>query len=233
MSSASFVYHWSDDDQAPDSAYQERHLAWVRERLGVDPTRRLEYFKYRDTEQLERITGHHLGTGFAEVGTYRFHTIWPKDNHEYVHALVIAEVGLSPAFFNEGIAVAHHGASISGDFDGEPLWNGGPVGERVQALNAAGNLPALDDLLESADFAEIDGDITYPVVGSFVRYLLDESGPDPLLALIASCPWDASAATVRARFAEAYGESIDAAWSRWLGSLDGPASAVERYPTIR
>jgi hypothetical protein len=219
MRSANFVYHWSPGDEAPDSIYQERHLAWLTSELGVRPTRRFEYFKYRDVEQLRRITGHTQGTGFAEEGNYRFHTIWPKDNHEYVHALILAEVGTPPALFDEGIAVAHHGASISGAFDGDPLWNGEPVRMRVRAIRDGHELPSLDALLPNLDFQKVDPNVAYPVAGSFVRHLIDETGPVPLLSLIADCPRNASAATIRARFRDAYGEEIDTAWGRWLDWL--------------
>lgn len=219
MTSASFVYHWSPGDEPPDSAYEERHLAWVVAELGVRPTRRFEYFKYRDVDQLRKITGHTQGTGFAEEGNYRFHTIWPKDNHEYVHALILAEVGTPPALFNEGLAVAHHGSSISGPFDGDPLWNGEPVRKRVRAIRDAHQLPTLDALLPNLDFQKVDGNVSYPVAGSFVRRLIDESGPEPLLSLIARCPRDASATTIRTRFQEAYGEEIETAWARWLAWL--------------
>jgi hypothetical protein len=34
MTSSNFVYHRSSGDQAPDTAYQERHLAWVEASNG-------------------------------------------------------------------------------------------------------------------------------------------------------------------------------------------------------
>lgn len=217
--SANFVYHWGPDDQAPDSVYQERHLEWVRTTLGVVPTQRFQYFKYRDVQQLRALTGHADGTGFAERGNYRFHTVWPQDNHEYVHALIGAEVGTPPALFNEGIAVAHHGASFSGSFDGDPLWNGAPARAQVRAARDAGALPPLDALLENLDFQRVDSDVGYPAAGSFVRYLIDTRGPVPLLSFIARCPREANAAAVRTLFHEAYGEAIDDAWARWLAWL--------------
>lgn len=217
--SAHFVYHWSPGDEPPDSAYQERHLAWLTAGLGVEPSGPLEYFKYRDSEQLAELTGHTRGTGFAEDGGYRFHTIWAKDNHEYVHALITAEVGTPPALFNEGVAVAHHGASFSGELDGDPLWNGLPVRGQVRSLRDAGGVPSLNALLENGAFHGVDAGVSYPVAGSFVRYLIDVYGPDRLVSLLASCPRDASASTVRATVLEAYDMEIDTLWAEWLAWL--------------
>lgn len=218
-SSANFVYHWSPGDVEPDSAYQERHLDWLVSRLGIAPSEPLEYFKYRDTRQLAELTGHTQGTGFAEDGNYRFHTIWPKDNHEYVHALIIAQVGTAPGLFNEGVAVAHHGASISGPLDGDPLWNGSPVREQVRLLRDAGSIPQLDALIENDSFQQLNPGLSYPVAGSFVRYLIDVHGSAPLIGLIARCPRNAQASRVRAVFLEEFGEELDTLWSRWLAWL--------------
>jgi hypothetical protein len=214
--SANFVYRWSPGDEPPDTVYQERHLAWVSAELGVEPTHPLEYHKYRDADHLRSLTGHTAGTGFAEEGSYRFHTVWPKDNHEYVHVLILTEVGGPPALFGEGIAVAHHGASISGDFDGDPLWNGSPVRPQVRAMRDAGTLPALDAFIENLDFQSLDIDTGYPAAGSFVRHLLDMHGAVPLLSFVSRCPRDADASTVRSLFLEAYGRALDDAWAAWL-----------------
>ena len=148
-----------------------------------------------------------------------FHTIWPRDNHEYVHSLVTSLVGISPALFDEGIAVAHHGASLSGSFEGDPLWNGGSAHARVRSLRATMQLPALNAIIENEAFEREDPNVTYPVAGSFVRYLIDQAGTTPLLTFIARCPRDASASQVRAHFRDAFGDDLDAWWARWLAWL--------------
>lgn len=213
-----FLYFWSPGQTPPDTAYQERHFRWVSEGLGITPAAPLEYYMYRDKAHLKRMTGHDRGTGFAE-GNRRFHVIGSPDNHEYVHALVMSEVGEPPGLFNEGIAVAHHGASFVGDFEGDPLWNGTSARGQVRDIRTRGELPALDDLLENNDFWSHDTNVTYPVAGLFVRYLLDEAGPEPLLSFVRRCPSNASASTTRTRFREAYGEEIAVWWERWLAAL--------------
>lgn len=219
--SAHFRYRWSSGDLMPDSTYQERHLAWVSAQLGLTPAEPLEYHKYRDREHLVRVTGHTDGTGFAETGTYRFHTIWRTDNHEYIHALVTSLVGTPPGLFNEGVAVAYHGASLSGSFEGDPLWNGGSVHAAVRSIRAAARLPDIDDILENGAFARANPEISYPVAGSFVRYLIDQAGVVPFLTLVTRCPRDAPSTRIRDQFTGVYGADIDSWWTHWLEWLGG------------
>ena len=44
---------------------------------------------------MQALTGRSTN-GFAEPGTTRFHTIWPTDNHEVVHTIVILHLGFPP-----------------------------------------------------------------------------------------------------------------------------------------
>lgn len=187
--------------------------------LEVEPSQPLEYLKYRDQQQLTELTGHTQGTGFAEPGTYRFHTIWPKDNHEYIHVIIAAEIGTPPALLNEGVAVAHHGASLTGPLDGDPLWNCSPVRPQVRSMRDSGRVPPLDLLLENLAFQQIDDAVSYPVAGSFVRYLIDEDGPKKLLTLLSRSPRDASGSSLRTIFRDVYGVDIDAVWAEWLAWL--------------
>ncbi len=233
LESAHFVYLHAIGDGV-DTVFQERHFAWATRKLELVPDGKLVYHKYRDRAHLERLTGHRTN-GFAEPRTYRFHTIWPLDNHEYVHALFTTLVGEPPALFNEGVAVAHHGASVEGEFDGEPLWNGESVHDLARRFRAQGTLPGLSDLVSSRRFRELDDRITYPVAGSFVRFLIDEGGIDAFKHFAAGTDADGDAATVEADFRKAYGESLPAWWERWRAFLDSPSStaAARSSPLVR
>ena len=120
VESAHYVYLHAAGD-AVDPLWQERYYDWLIGQLGVDPGQKLEYRKYRDRAHLRALTGRNTN-GFAEPGTIRFHTIWPIDNHEGVHTIVILRLGHPPALFNEGIAVAHQAILVSDVF--EVRWNG-------------------------------------------------------------------------------------------------------------
>ena len=106
-----------------DTDWQESYYAWIEAEFELASDQRLEYFKYRDRAHLAALTGRDAN-GFAEPGTVRFHTIWPRGNHEGVHTLVVLHLGHPPALFNEGVAVAHHMAPGAGD----PVARWGGVG---------------------------------------------------------------------------------------------------------
>lgn len=218
IESAHFIYLMAPGD-AVDTVQQERHYTWAIQKLGLTPTAKIEFRKYRDQKHMDRVTGHDMGSGFAEPGTYRFHTIWPWDNHEYIHAVFTTLVGLPPSFFNEGVAVAHHGASISGTFDGDPLWNGSSAHDQARAMYVAGILPGLDALIVTTSFWKLDQQKTYAIAGSFVRFLIDEAGMDSFRAFAARSGEGDSASRIRSDFDAVYGESLEAWWTRWLNFL--------------
>jgi hypothetical protein len=204
---------------AADSTWMEGYWDWVTARLGVAPGQKLELRKYRDRAHLARVTGRSTN-GFAEPGTNRFHTIWPRDNHEIVHVLVILEIGHPPALFNEGIAVAHQALPASGILYAQ--WNGRNVHAIAAEHLAANRIPDVAALLESPDFFRLDEGFAYPLAGSFVRFLIDRYGMAPLRAYFGGSTFDDGAAKSRALFAAAYGVTLDAAWAEWRAFLAAP-----------
>jgi hypothetical protein len=215
--SAHFTYHRAAGD-AIDTTWQEAYYAWVVPALGVQPTARLDYSKYRDRAHLEAVTGK-VTNGFAEPGTMRFHTIWPIDNHEGVHALVTAYIGHPPALFNEGVAVAHQTDPLRGQLD--PRWNGTDIDVLARQYLLAGKVPALSRLLESTDFFDFDTNVTYPVAGSLVRYLLSRFGIARFKGFIAKVEFSDRASRLVSIFGQEYGVALDAVWSdfqAWLRS---------------
>ena len=218
VDSEHFVYLASAGDAA-DSVWMEGYYDWVTAQLGVDPGQKLEYRKYRDRAHLQRVTGR-ATNGYAEPGTNRFHTIWPQDNHEVVHVLAILEIGHPPALFNEGIAVAHQAIPAAGVFHAQ--WNGRNVHAIAAEHLAANRIPAVAELLESPAFFSCDEEFTYPVAGSFVRFLIDRYGMAPLRAYFAGATFNDGAARSRSLFQAAYGTSLDAAWAEWRSFLATP-----------
>ena len=221
--SAHYVYLHSAGD-AVDAVSQERYHEWLLGQLGIDPASKLEYRKYRDRAHLRRMTGRNTN-GFAEPGTLRFHSIWPYDNHESVHALVVVHMGHPPALFNEGMAVAHQAISLATGF--EVRWNGRALDAIAAEHLLAGRLPALEAVLESPRFFDFDENLMYPVAGSFVRYLISRHGWTPLKQYIATSAFSHSASQTRAAFAAAYGLSVDDAWAAWRLTLGGSSVSLE------
>lgn len=217
---AHYVFYGAPDDSV-DSVWQEQFHEWVIGALQVESTPRLEYNKYRDAAHLKALTGHDSGTGFAESDSVRFHTIWPRDNHEVVHTIVMLRIGHPPPLFNEGVAVAHQTFPDRGRFT--PTWNGTDLHLLARGYHQSGRVPALSALLRGSDFFGHDSNITYPCAGSFVRYLIDTYGLAVFKAYVASARFEDSPATTAARVNAAYGRSIDDLWNEWRGWLVGTA----------
>ena len=213
--SAHYVYLSSEGD-AVDATWQETYHAWLLNELDVDPGQPLEYRKYRDRAHLRRVTGR-TTNGFAEPGTVRFHTIWPRDNHEVVHTVVILTLGHPPALFNEGIAVAHSTDPSGGVL--APRWNGRDLDVIAKEQLLAGRIPVLDRVLESPGFFGAGEELMYPLAGSFVRYLIDHHGLPAMKMYLHGSAFGDSAARTRTAFLAAYGITLDAAWSAWQESI--------------
>lgn len=213
--SAHFIYLHATGD-AVDPVMQEQYHDWLVAELDIDPDGKLEYRKYRDRAHMRAVTGRNTN-GFAEPGTIRFHTIWPFDNHESVHTLVTLHLGHPPALFNEGIAVAHQALPVGDDF--LLRWNGRHPDDIAAEQLRAGQLPALDQILESPRFFDFGESLMYPVAGSFVHYLIAQHGLAPLKAYFGNSAFNHSSAQTRAAFLAAYGISVDQAWAGWRASL--------------
>jgi hypothetical protein len=209
--SAHYVVHSARGDGV-NTAWQDAYYEWLIGALQLQTSPRLDYYKYLDRAHLYALTGRNTN-GFAEPGTTRFHTIWPTDNHEGVHTIVILQIGHPPALFNEGIAVAHQTDPVRGILT--PQWNGTDVRVLARQHDAAGRLPPLASLLRSSDFATFDPEVTYPCAGSFVRYLIDTYGLAPLKAYFASATFDDAATATESRFLAAYGRSLASVWDEW------------------
>lgn len=195
---------------------QEAYYLWLFDRLGVEPVAPLVFMKYRSRAHMKRLTGSSVN-GWAEPGTRRFHTIWPFDNHESVHAVVASEWNVGPALMNEGFAVAHQMAPHAGIL--EPVWSGTPIDTIAARALRQGTLPPLGGLLESRDFRKYDDGLSYPVAGSFVRSVLQRHGYRAAEAFFRNSDYEDSGARLRAVFRDAFDEEIEDAWSAWLTSL--------------
>ena len=208
---AHYVIHAAPGDTG-DTTWQEAYYEWLLPALQLQPSPRLDYHKYRDRAHLAALTGRNTN-GFAEPRTTRFHTIWPIDDHEGVHTLVILQIGHPPGLFNEGVAVAHQTDPVRGLL--RPRWNGTDLDTLARMYDASGQLPPLSSLLSSTDFFRFDTNITYPCAGSFVRYLIDTHGLGPFKTYLASATFDDAAGVTETRFQTAYGRTLASVWEEW------------------
>ena len=204
--SVHYTIHSAPGDTV-DTARQDAYYEWFQTALQLQPSPRLDYYS-ADRGHLKALTGRDTN-GFADAGTTRFHTIWPTDNHEGVHTVVILQIGHPPPLFTEGIAVAHQTNPPQGIL--RPRWNGIDLHERARRYDAAGRLPRCGRSTREAGTSSIfDVNVTYPCAGSFVLYLIDSQGLAPLKRYSASATSDDAASTTESRFLAAYGRPLTA-----------------------
>lgn len=200
---------------------QEAFNAWALQRLAVRPPGPVEYRKYFNRAAMGRYTGNSNTNGFAEPELWRFHTIWPFDNHEVVH-VYSAIIGRPSDFFNEGIAVSLQTDPARNDFVAR--FNGQPVHDACRGYLASGTLPLpLSRYATTTGFRGItDAVLSYRMAGSFVLFLTDRFGMTGLQSFARASTRDDSLPTIRARMEAAFGVSLEQAELEWLTALRQP-----------
>ena len=212
-----YVFHAAAGD-AVNAAWQETYHQWALGRLGVQPSRKIGYYKYRSQQDMGEHTGRYNTNGYADVARFEIHTLWPTDNHEVVH-LLTSLVGDSTALFSEGIAVAFQTDPANGRFDS--VFNGEEVHHAARRYLESGQLVLpLDRIVDSAGFRAVtDSVLSYREAGSFVRFLIDRYGLDAVLTLFRGGAYSDTAQTVKTRFQAAFGVALDEAEAAWLAML--------------
>jgi hypothetical protein len=211
------IYHEAGD--TVDEQWQESFNAWALAQLGVAPPQKVEYRKYFSREAMGRYTGNANTNGYAEPEQWRFHTIWPRDNHEIVHVYTAA-IGRPSDFFNEGIAVAFQSDPAAGRLDA--VFNGVEVHQACRGYLATNLLPRpLANYVTTTPFRAIqDQVLSYRVAGSFVRFLMDRYGTATVLQFFRQAGGrDEALATIRARTERVFARTLDDLESDWIQFL--------------
>ena len=203
-----------------DVPRQEAFNAWAIERLDILLPQKVEYRKYLSRQEMARYTGNGNTNGFAEPSLWRFHTIWPFDNHEVVHVYT-AILGRPSDFFNEGIAVSFQTDPARDDFT--VRFNGQQVHEACRGYLQAGTLPLpLNRYVTTSGFRSIaDQVLSYRMAGSFVLHLTERFGLPDVLRFFQTNNRDETLDAIRTRFRNVFGASLEDAESSWLAVLRG------------
>jgi hypothetical protein len=215
IASAHYVFRYAAGDGV-DVERQEAYHAWMVGALGVSPGV-IQYNKYNSRDHMGSITGHGNTNAYAEPSRSTIHTIWRFDNHEVVHVCA-GNWGSPIALVGEGFAVAHQVDPLGGDFVAK--WSGTPIHEIARQQRAAGQLWPIAELADTATFRARDSRITYPVGGSFIRFLIDTEGLAAMRRLYGSTGPTPSLAAIRDAFERVYGFPLDEAERRWHAFLD-------------
>ncbi len=206
-------------DTADDHAGRiaDHHLFWIerlRRVLGVHGPDHIHSYVYADRDQKSKLMGGR-GTMVAKpwLGEIHVHGREVPHNivpHELVHVLA-AELG-SPPF---GVT-AHLGVLIDmGIVEGlaeslTPPRGDYDIHQWVRALRVLDRAPDVRRLVAVTDFWRAPPARAYTVMGSFIRYLLDSRGAEPVRALYRSGDFNA-----------ALGEDLEQVVSDWERFIDG------------
>jgi hypothetical protein len=215
IQTSAYNYRFAPGDTV-DVAWQEGYHAWAVETLGLQNVRRITYQKYFSRQHMGEVIGVSNTNGFADAETFTIHTIWPTDNHEVVH-LYSSAWGRPVALFSEGFAVAFSVDPARGQF--VPIWHSQPVHSHARAFRSNGTIIPLSRLAETNGFRSFDPNITYPQAGSFVRYLVDTHGLEPIRRVFAALRAMDPAAAVNQAVVAAYGKDLSALEADWLQFL--------------
>lgn len=216
---AGFVIHHTSDEHSQRRVQfvtdeLEYHYAHLQDVLDIEVDRRIHVYLYPNPFVRGRLTGSRF-TSVTPVWLRRpqMHVLVSDSprtiTHELVH-IVSREFGLpiinaSPAVaLIEGLAVALEAPSGGPSHDDlvlASLTRSGP--------DAQHRLDAIADRLSPLGFWTGRGAVAYSSSGSFVGYLLDAYGADPLKEVYRS-----------GRFAKAYGKSLDELVEEWRGRLE-------------
>lgn len=215
VETAHFIFHFAPGDRV-DAERQEAHHRWATSRLGLGLPRKIEYFKYRDRDHMQRLTGR-LTNGWADPDGFALHAVQPANAHEAVHVYA-ALLGRPSDFFDEGLAVALTTNPLAGDY--EPTYDGvTPVDFWARQQLRVGGLLPVADIVTTRAFRHLDEWTGYQEAGSFVHFLEQRYGLDLLAAYFARGRQDDSLGRIRDTFAAVYGFSLEEAERRWLAFL--------------
>lgn len=212
---------YAEPGDSVDTDWQEVYNAWALAQLGLQPSRKVEYRKYASREVMGRYTGTYNTNGYAEPADWRFHTIWPRDNHEIVHVYT-APLGRPSDFFNEGLAVAFQTDPAAGMFLAR--FNGQDVHEACRTYLAADRLPLpLVSYVTTTPFRNLpDQVLSYRVAGSFVRFLIERQGMTAVLDFFRQAGGrDESVSAIRTRTQAVFRRGLDELEADWLMMLRG------------
>jgi len=230
LETANFVFHYAPGDQVQADRSEAFHR-WAVGYLGVSAPKKIDFYKFPSSEQLEAAMGERFG-GRAYPREFAVVTAYPWHNHECMH-LYVDLIGSPPRLFAEGMVVAHEYDPLNGVWVSQ--WNRAdppdePYLDIVRDLRIAGRLYPIEQILESEAFnARVGSEqsrVGYPQAGVFVMYLIQAFGLEPMKEVVGSVPYAASREAIGSRFEAVFGVSVataERAWLDWLDQADARA----------
>jgi len=222
-----FIFHYEPGDEIWVERSEAYHN-WAVDYLDVTPLRKINYYKFRTTDDMEAAIGTRIN-GRAYPSDYSLVTIYSWHNHECFHiynSLFCAVPTIR--LYEEGMVVAHEFDPLNNNWVSQ--WNRRDLeepavySEMIKEYLEDDSLYPIVDILESDAFNGVDARlIAYTEAGMFVSYLIETFGLDKMKEVFCSVVYDDSRDIIMAKFEEVFGvgiEEVEAAWLEYIkGSL--------------
>jgi hypothetical protein len=226
LESVHFEFHFAAGDTIrPNEAdINDRAYEIIRDALVTDFSRRIEFNKYFNADHIERLTGRRTGGGFVLDG--QIFLTRALDPHEIVHVIAQDELGRPSDFFDEGLAVNFGGLRVEG---GEvtlfpsALRNFEVDREALTVLASGRFSGSIRQILTSSDFDAMPFEVTYPLAGSFVKFLLRTRGPAAVRTFFQSASQFDPLPQIEADLEAAFGAPLDALEADWRADAGLPS----------
>ena len=202
VAKTSRAVYYSVDRAKVDVRRSEKYLERLETLFGRTPDSWRVEVVVHPAEGALRTSGGAAASGITDLVARRIDSVRAFHPHELVHAAA-GRIGMPPAFFAEGLAVA---LSSGG------LWRGRDVDAVAQGALMAG--ARLEPLFTR--FGD-DPDHDYPLAGSFVAFLLDLYGIEAMVDFLERC--GPSPAAFEESFRAAYGRTVANASLAWRVKL--------------
>jgi hypothetical protein len=201
----------------------DRAYEIIRDALETDFSRRIEFNKFFGADHIERLTGRRTEGGFVLDG--KIFLTRALDPHEIVHVIAIEELGRPSDFFDEGLAVNFGGLRL---VDGavtlfpSALRNFDVDREALSVLAGGRFGGSIRQILTSSSFGDRPFEVTYPLAGSFVKFLLRTRGLEAVKTFFGRSRAADPLARIEADLELAFGAPLDVLEAEWRAAASLP-----------
>jgi len=146
---------------------QEKWYSLITKKLKIKNSRKINYYLYPSRALKEKLTGN-SGNAHTNWDDFSVHAIYSKNlkvigPHEDTHLLTL-KWGISIGFLREGLAEYLHSD-----------WHGKSHNYWAQKYKKE-NKFEFEKLFDNDYFYSLNPNISYPLAGSFVKYLINKFG---------------------------------------------------------
>ena len=175
-----YIFHYFENSLAEKeiesiAKNQETCYKQIADFLDIRSDITITYYFYPDRKIKDDLTGND-GNGHTVWKKHQIHALYNNNvkcigSHEDTHILSLP-YGRSVKLFREGMA-----EYLS------KKWHGKLHDYWVKTFYQKKNLPVLEKIVDDRLWDEIDDMITYPIAGSFTKYLINKIGKEKYLKL--------------------------------------------------